>query len=156
MVVNPSELREALDLGTQFRRQEMNDANELLDTLYECFKQAQAPSQYPNGRGILVDSVFGLLLREEVRCLQCLTVSHRVASHFEHMMVVNSMALTMVAADYPQGADMGTLLRLLQDQDQKSCDKDIGGCGAILVRLPWAASCLTSDVGCAVPVQQQC
>eukprot|EP00775_Hariotina_reticulata_P010946 gene10946-11100_t len=132
VVVNPSELREALDQGTQFRRQEMNDANELLDTLYECFKQAQAPSQYPNGRGILVDSVFGLLLREEVRCQQCHTVSHLVVSHFEHMMVVNSMALTMVAADYPQGADMGTLLRLLQDQDQKSCDKDIGGCGAIL------------------------
>ena len=40
-VINPSELRVALANHTPFQCQEMNDANELLDTIYECFSQAQ-------------------------------------------------------------------------------------------------------------------
>lgn len=40
-VINPSELRIALASHTPFKCQEMNDANELLDTIYECFAQAQ-------------------------------------------------------------------------------------------------------------------
>lgn len=68
--MNPTELREALDAATHFRRQEMNDANELLDTLYECFKRAQPPGDQASrgSRGVLVDAVFGLLVNERVRC----------------------------------------------------------------------------------------
>lgn len=40
-VINPTELRVALAEHTPFKCQEMNDANELLDTIYECFAQSQ-------------------------------------------------------------------------------------------------------------------
>lgn len=40
-VINPTELRVALAEHTPFKCQEMNDANELLDTIYECFKESQ-------------------------------------------------------------------------------------------------------------------
>jgi hypothetical protein len=72
-VVNPTALREALDAVTHFKQQEMNDANELLDTLYECFKKAQGAAPEPGSQGVLVDSVFGLLVNEQVNC--------RCASH---------------------------------------------------------------------------
>jgi hypothetical protein len=68
-VVNPTALREALDSVTQFKQQEMNDANELLDALYECFKKAQGASpDEPGSRGVLIDGVFGLKLNEAVQC----------------------------------------------------------------------------------------
>jgi hypothetical protein len=68
-VVNPTALREALDSVTQFKQQEMNDANELLDALYECFKKAQGASpNEPGSRGVLIDGVFGLKLNEAVVC----------------------------------------------------------------------------------------
>ncbi len=40
-VINPTELRVALAEHTPFKCQEMNDANELLDTIYECFSRSQ-------------------------------------------------------------------------------------------------------------------
>ena len=40
-VINPTDLRVALAEHTPFKCQEMNDANELLDTIYECFQQSQ-------------------------------------------------------------------------------------------------------------------
>jgi hypothetical protein len=69
--VNPTALREALDAATHFKQQEMNDAMELLDTLYECFKKAQGVSVEgvsAGSRGVLVDGVFGLCVREQVKC----------------------------------------------------------------------------------------
>lgn len=68
IVVNPTELREALDCETHFKQQEMNDAMELLDTLYECFRKAQGAGSVQGSRGVLVDSVFGLLVKEAVAC----------------------------------------------------------------------------------------
>lgn len=40
-MIDPTELRIALAKHTPFKCQEMNDANELLDTIYECFAQSQ-------------------------------------------------------------------------------------------------------------------
>eukprot|EP00878_Enallax_costatus_P013635 GHUV01014258.1.p1 GENE.GHUV01014258.1~~GHUV01014258.1.p1 ORF type:complete len:721 (+),score=313.38 GHUV01014258.1:201-2165(+) len=142
-VVNPTELREALDSATQFRRQEMNDANELIDCMFECFKAAQGSSNVTGSRGVLIDSVFGLKVNEKVRCTEpgCGVVSHIIASRWEHLIVVNSMALGFAAEDarmefdLPPGAqlDLGLLLRVLVDQEQKACDKDVGGCGTLYV-----------------------
>jgi hypothetical protein len=47
--------------------------------------------------------------------------------------VVNTMALTYLAADLQGSTDMGRLLRALFDQEQKMCDKDHGGCGTAYV-----------------------
>ena len=40
-MINPNELRVALANHTPFQCQEMNDASELLDTIFECFSKAQ-------------------------------------------------------------------------------------------------------------------
>lgn len=40
-MINPSALRSALAQHTRFQSQEMNDANELLDTIYNCFADSQ-------------------------------------------------------------------------------------------------------------------
>jgi hypothetical protein len=40
-VIDPTQLRLALAKHTRFKCQEMNDANELLDTIYECFAHSQ-------------------------------------------------------------------------------------------------------------------
>lgn len=141
--MNPTELREALDSATQFRRQQMNDANELIDCLFECFKAAQGTSNVTGSRGVLIDSVFGLKVNEKVRCTipGCGVVSHVVGSRWEHLVMVNSMALGYAAADAryeydlaPDAPlDLGRLLRVLVDQEQKACDKDLGGCGELYV-----------------------
>lgn len=135
VVVNPTELREALDAATQFRRQEMNDANELIDTLFECFKAAQGGSSDPGSRGVLIDSVFGLKVNERVRCTnpECGIISHVVPSHWEHLLVVYSMALGYAAQDAQNehsSVEMGLVLRALFDQEFKACDRDVKGCGA--------------------------
>lgn len=120
----------------------MNDANELLDTIYECFAECFAASdamqraggqQLPGSRGGLIDSVFGMCVRERLSCPRCGVQSHVVAPHWEHMLVVNTAALTTLAALSGDGCEMGILLRQLFDQEQKACDRDIGGCGAALV-----------------------
>jgi hypothetical protein len=43
-VIDPTQLRLALAKHTRFKCQEMNDANELLDTIYECFAHSQVMS----------------------------------------------------------------------------------------------------------------
>jgi hypothetical protein len=64
----------------------------------------------------------------------CGKCTHIIESHWEHLLVVNSMALTYAAYDVPGGSsDMGRLLRTLFDQEQKMCDKDHGGCGTAYV-----------------------
>jgi hypothetical protein len=40
-IIDPTGLRIALAEHTHFKCQEMNDANELLDTIYECFARSQ-------------------------------------------------------------------------------------------------------------------
>jgi hypothetical protein len=49
------------------------------------------------------------------------------------MLVVNTNALTFAAYAIEGASDMGQLLRTLFDQDQKMCDKDVGGCGTAYV-----------------------
>ncbi|KAF6258340.1 hypothetical protein COO60DRAFT_1284604 [Scenedesmus sp. NREL 46B-D3] len=171
-VVNPTALREALDSVTQFKQQEMNDANELLDTLYECFKKAQNSPGEEGSRGVLVDSVFGLSVKEEVNCRQpgCGKRTHVIGLHWEHLLVVNTMALTFAAYGIPEGAsDMGRLLRTLFDQEQKMCDKDIGGCGTaypperscqmaprvLTLQLVWNQDVKSDEIGSALQHVQE-
>lgn len=50
-MIDPTELRIALAKHTPFKCQEMNDANELLDTIYECFAQSQVGCFVLGGSG---------------------------------------------------------------------------------------------------------
>jgi hypothetical protein len=137
-VVNPTPLREALSDMTHrsFRVGEMNDANELLDTFYDCIALADgstASSSIPGTRGTIVDTSFGLMVSEAVRCMQCGKVTHEVQPHFEHMLVVSAAALQMCKA-FADSSNFGMLLRTVQEQDKKKCDEDVGGCGMLQVR----------------------
>jgi hypothetical protein len=90
-VVNPSELREALSHlpNTVFEVGEMSDAMELLDVLFNCIAQADgADPSDPSSRGNLVDTNFGIYLRESVECTVCTRSTHRVATHYEHTITV--------------------------------------------------------------------
>lgn len=144
--MNPTELREALDSDTIFRRREMNDANEFLECLFDCFKAAQGLSNTAGSRGVLIDGVFGILVNEKVRCTsqRCGVVSHVIPDHWEHLLMVNSAALKYAAQDAraelgletnDAPVELGRLLRTLFDQEQKACDKEKGGCGIKHVSL---------------------
>jgi hypothetical protein len=63
----------------------------------------------------------------------CRKRTHIIGEHWEHMLVVNTNALTFAAFAIEGPSDMGQLLRTLFDQDQKMCDKDMGGCGTAYV-----------------------
>lgn len=52
----------------------------------------------------------------------------QVPEHYEHLVVVNSINLTLLASQNPT-AGMDILLRNMFDQEHKMCDKDEGGCG---------------------------
>ena len=132
-VVNPTPLREALSEMTHrsFRVGEMNDANELLDTIYDCIALADpstASGMVRGTRGQIVDSSFGLMVSEAVQCGQCGKVTHQVGEHFEHMLVVSAASLQLCNACTDTNS-FGELLRTVQEQEKKTCDKDVGGCG---------------------------
>jgi hypothetical protein len=107
------------------------------------------PGTYPGSRGILVDGVFGLRVRECVRCSMCSKETHVVAAHYEHMLVVNSMALSLSASLADTSGDMGRLLRDMFDQEQKACDRDEGGCGHWNVSRTGGRGTVDGDTGCS-------
>jgi hypothetical protein len=95
-VVNPSDLREALSHlpNTVFEVGEMSDAMELLDVLFNCIAQADGVNPAdPSSRGNVVDTNFGIYLRESVECSNCGKSTHRVATHYEHTVTVQVIGL---------------------------------------------------------------
>ncbi len=133
--MDPTELREALDKreNTSFRLREMNDAPELLQTIYNCCAEAEEATfgrlpAVPDSKGAAVDAVFGLRLAEALECLNCRKFTHRRPTHMEHMHVATAANLRVMYGMYDV-IDMGQLLRELMDQEMKYCDKDEGGCG---------------------------
>eukprot|EP00198_Chlamydomonas_reinhardtii_P001690 XP_001691026.1 predicted protein [Chlamydomonas reinhardtii] len=143
-VVDPSELRVALE-GLGIRAGEMNDPSEVLSSVFESLNRAPglaAPGPLPDLSGMqgdadmsrvlsTVDRLFGLLLSEEVRCTQkgCDKTTHRLAPHIEYHVVVAAAGLRetrmVLAMDMPE-SDMttGRLLREIERQHMKRCDKD--------------------------------
>lgn len=125
-VVDPTQLREALDTMPHhnFRLGEMNDPSEVLTAIYECLTkvvQLRTAKNVPH-----VDNIFGLVLREQLQCQWCRHVSHVVKPHIEYFHIVQATALRVSAVC--GGGSMSTMLKDLDSQNQKKCDKDIGGC----------------------------
>ncbi|KAK9804439.1 hypothetical protein WJX73_000629 [Symbiochloris irregularis] len=130
-VVDPSVLREALadvDGGRPFRLGEMNDAAEVLAALYDAMAHVPGGTQ-------LVDDCFGMRVQESVYCAPCAKHSHKT-EYTQHFFNASATALRLqlIAAQFEDEQEMpslAALLRLTEQQHQKSCDKDIGGCGEL-------------------------
>lgn len=132
-VVNPSELREALATlpGRSFGLGEMNDAAELLMTLYSCAHEVG-----PEGAAA-IDATFGLRVRESVRCPHCRRrdgspLDTHENDYVQYFFNVSATALRMVRAAYGAAASTAQLLRQIEEQTMKSCDTEKGGCDAKL------------------------
>ncbi|KAL4437094.1 hypothetical protein ABPG75_004233 [Micractinium tetrahymenae] len=124
-VIDPTPLREAINAlpGQEFKIGEMSDAGELLLVLYEHLKAAA-----PGRPAAELDAAFGLHVHEAVRCTKCprTTQEQRYTQYF-----CNVSAAALRAS--LRGADpgFGARLRAIEDEHQKSCDTDVGGCGAL-------------------------
>jgi len=172
-VVNPTPLREALSEMTHcsFRVGEMNDANELLDTIYDCIALADpstASGTVRGTRGQIVDNSFGLMVSEAVQCGQCGKVTHQVGEHYEHMLVVSAASLQLCNM-CTDTSSFGELLRTVQEQEKKTCDKDVGGCGMeqtplrvleespqiVALQLSWDMDVQGSDIGATLGAVQE-
>lgn len=124
-VVNPSELREALaSIDARFATRQMADAAELLEQVFEQIAVACATAGVPSA----VDPVFGLCVTEEVTCSACKHTTHH-RQFIQHWLTAAATALRMMAGEAPTPG-LGALLRLLHDQERKTCDKEESGCGA--------------------------
>ena len=124
-VVNPAELREALAaVDARFATRQMADAAELLEQIFEQVAVACATAGVPSA----VDSVFGICVTEEVTCSVCNHTTHH-RRFIQHWLTAAATALRMMAHE-PSTPGLGAVLRLLQDQERKTCDKEEGGCSA--------------------------
>lgn len=87
-------------------------------------------------RGALVDTTFGALCKESVRCNACGKETHEVPPHFEHTHTYSVASLRMIGMEMRggQGVPLGRLLREVVGQDMKKCDKEKGGCDQWQVR----------------------
>ncbi|GIL47747.1 hypothetical protein Vafri_3928 [Volvox africanus] len=131
-VVDPSELREALDaLG--IRAGEMNDASEVLGALFECLNRAPGLSGADDagtGNVSVVDRTFGLMLSEEVRCnvTTCHRVTHIVPQHVEYFMIITATGLrdvrAVIDAAPAEHISTGRIIREIESQNVKRCDND--------------------------------
>ena len=72
----------------------MNDPSEVLGAIFECLA---AVPHHDTSRA-MVDEVFGLQLRESVRCPECGKESHIVRSHVEFFHVIQATALRTLRA----------------------------------------------------------
>ncbi|KAI7841106.1 hypothetical protein COHA_005331 [Chlorella ohadii] len=127
-VIDPTPLREALNAlpSQEFKMGEMSDAGELLLVLYEHI-QAAAPAE---AAAAAVDRAFGLHIAEAVRCQKC----GRVTQEGRYTQYFHNVPAVALRGSLRSGADpgFGARLRALEDKHQKTCDTDVGGCGA-----PW-------------------
>ncbi|KAI3434593.1 hypothetical protein D9Q98_002662 [Chlorella vulgaris] len=121
--VDPTALRVALgDLeGHGFAVGQMQDPAEVLLCLYDKVMEATAAT----GCLTSINTIFGLLVREEVACHRCGQVSHQscYTQYFHHTQATTLRLLCAVSDS------MGTLLREAEAQIMKSCDTDLLGCG---------------------------
>ncbi|KAL4424466.1 hypothetical protein ABPG77_006404 [Micractinium sp. CCAP 211/92] len=124
-VIDTTPLREALNAlpGQEFKIGEMSDAGELLLVLYEHIKEAA-----PGPPAAQLDAAFGLHVREAVRCPKCPKTTQK-QSYTQYFCNVSAAALrTSLRVSDP---GFGARLRAIEDEHQKSCDTDVGGCGAL-------------------------
>ncbi|KAL4450742.1 hypothetical protein ABPG77_001098 [Micractinium sp. CCAP 211/92] len=124
--VDPTPLREALAAlpGQQFRVGEMNDAAEVLLAIYERVMEVAAGRGRPAG----IEPTFGLSVREEVHCPSCSKATHQT-SYTQYFYNTQATVLHMLRDAYDGSLSTGRLLREAEAQHQKTCDKDVGGCG---------------------------
>eukprot|EP00887_Chlorella_sp_A99_P005120 scaffold25.g5120.t1 len=127
-VLNPTQLREALAAlpNAQFQVGEMSDAGEVLLTLYE---RIHGMSQEAADQ---VDACFGLRVREAVNCGQCGRTTQQ-NEYTQFFFNTQATSLRVMGRLLGEGGSLslGGLLRQIESQHQKSCDTDVGGCGAL-------------------------
>ncbi|PSC67694.1 Inactive ubiquitin carboxyl-terminal hydrolase 54 isoform A [Micractinium conductrix] len=123
-LVDPTPLRHALSAlpGQQYRVGEMNDAGEVLLTLYE---RAMGVSE---GAASAVNEIFGLPVSECVRCHKCGRTTHN-SSYTQYFYNIQAAALQEAPRALGPAPTMGQLFRRLEAQHMKSCDEDNAGCG---------------------------
>ena len=109
----------------------MNDAGEVLLTLYERIREVSAAQGLPSQP----DLIFGLPVAEALHCSACGVTSHQT-SYTQYFFNVAATALRQQAARSAElrrrgqlvPRTMGGILRAIEDSTQKSCDTDVGGC----------------------------
>ena len=89
-------------------------------TLSNCAQEAHPQSS------ATVDHTFGLHVFECVHCPACDLKTHR-NDYIQYFYTVSATALRTVAAAFGS-TSTGQLLRMVEEQVQKSCDTDVGGC----------------------------
>lgn len=109
---------------------EMNDAAEVLTALYDALGRV-------GGGAALVDSTFGVRVNECVYCEPCRRSSH-TATYTQHFFNASATALRMqlmlAQMDAPSLEEhlppsLAMLLKLTEQQHQKTCDRDAGESG---------------------------
>ena len=93
--------------------------------MYQRVREVESMRGIPSG----VDQCFGLQLTEGVQCASCGKVTRRTA-FTQYFVTAAAAALRAAAARAGPGAGLGALLRLAEDAAPRSCDPDVGGCGA--------------------------
>jgi hypothetical protein len=128
--VAPHALRNALAAmpGAEAKLNQMADAAEVLDKMYEAFAVVSDAQR----TGVALEDtpvarMFGIRVSEAVRC-RCGVTSHAVGAYNLYFHVANASALRALAAE-DGGAPFEARLQQLLRQDTKGCDRDLDGCG---------------------------
>jgi hypothetical protein len=79
----------------------------------------------------MADSLFRSLVAQRVRCSCCGKVTHCIAPRMEHQVPISTPELRQLAVRHP-GACMEQLLAGLM-REHKACDRDVKGCGKVMV-----------------------
>ncbi|KAL4433821.1 hypothetical protein ABPG75_000262 [Micractinium tetrahymenae] len=135
-VVDPTQLRVALSGASErtFRLGEMNDAGEVLLTIYESIQAVEQAQHLPSS----MEAVVGLPVQEGVYCPTCELASHKTSytQYFYNAQASAAGMQELLARAMEQrrrcilGANtMGKRLKALAEM-YKSCDDEKGGCGA--------------------------
>ena len=76
----------------------MNDPSEVLGAIFECLAAVPHLRGLRDASRAMVDEVFGLQLRESVRCRECGKESHIVPSHVEYLYIIHATAMRLIKA----------------------------------------------------------
>jgi hypothetical protein len=105
----------------------MADAAEVLSSMYDCFLRVSSAFRAAS-EVTPVQAMFGLEMSEFVFCERCRLKTHVLGFNtFFHL--VHATALRHAAEQCPPSASFEQRLAILLDEESKTCDTDLHGCG---------------------------